>query len=114
MLKSKEFDLELIKEGFEMFDVENKGIINPSELKEALEDRFALDPVVELLLKCFEFDVVPLFRGLKKSCRIRVRRIAQEQLLQVYAEKFRQQPYFFMDNPDIAAFQIGIRHTRDV
>ena len=38
MLKSKELDLELIKEGFEMFDVENKGIINPSELKEALED----------------------------------------------------------------------------
>ena len=38
MLKPKEFDLELIKEGFEMFDVENKGIINPSELKEGLED----------------------------------------------------------------------------
>ena len=38
MLKSKELDLELIKEGFEMFDVENKGIINSSELKEALED----------------------------------------------------------------------------
>ena len=38
MLKSKELDLELIKEGFEMFDVENKGVINPSELKEALED----------------------------------------------------------------------------
>lgn len=38
MLNSKEPDLDLIKEGFEMFDVENKGKIAPLELKETLEE----------------------------------------------------------------------------
>ena len=38
MLNSKEYDLDLIKEGFEMFDVENKGIIDPLELKQTLEE----------------------------------------------------------------------------
>ena len=35
MLNSKELDLDLIKEGLEMLDVENKGIIDPLELKQA-------------------------------------------------------------------------------
>ena len=38
MLNSKELDLDLIKEGFEMFDVENKGKIDPLELKQTLEE----------------------------------------------------------------------------
>lgn len=38
MLDSKEIDLDLIKEGFEMFDVENKGKINPIELRQTLEE----------------------------------------------------------------------------
>ena len=38
MLNSKELDLDLIKEGLEMLDVENKGIIDPLELKQALEE----------------------------------------------------------------------------
>ena len=40
MLKSnsKKYDLDLIKEGFEMFDVENKGKIDPIELKQTLEE----------------------------------------------------------------------------
>ena len=38
MSNSKELDLDLIKEGFEMFDIENKGKIDPFELKETLEE----------------------------------------------------------------------------
>ena len=38
MTDSKEFDLDLIREGLEMFDVENKGLINPLELKQTLEE----------------------------------------------------------------------------
>ena len=38
MSNSKELDIDLIKEGFEMFDIENKGIIDPFELKETLEE----------------------------------------------------------------------------
>ena len=38
MSNSKELDIDLIKEGFEMFDIENKGIIDPFELKETIEE----------------------------------------------------------------------------
>ena len=38
MTDSKEFDLDLIREGLEMFDVENKGLIDPVELKQTLEE----------------------------------------------------------------------------
>ena len=38
MIDSKEFDLDEIREGLEMFDVENKGIINPLELKQTMEE----------------------------------------------------------------------------
>lgn len=38
MIDSKEFDLDLIREGLEMFDIENKGLIDPVELKQTLEE----------------------------------------------------------------------------
>lgn len=38
MIDSKEFDLDLIREGLEMFDIENKGLIDPIELKQTLEE----------------------------------------------------------------------------
>ena len=38
MIDSKEFDLDLIREGLEMFDIENKGLIEPIELKQTLEE----------------------------------------------------------------------------
>ena len=38
MIDSKEFDLDLIREGLEMFDIENKGLINPIEVKQTLEE----------------------------------------------------------------------------
>ena len=35
---NQEDDLEEIKEGFEMFDVENKGLLDPLELRETMEE----------------------------------------------------------------------------
>ena len=38
MLDSKDIDLNEIREGLEMFDVENKGLIDPLELKQTIEE----------------------------------------------------------------------------
>lgn len=37
-IENEDFDLNLIKEGFEIFDIENTGKINPIEIKEIMEE----------------------------------------------------------------------------